>query len=281
MSIQSEITRINNNISSAYSAIDAKGGTLPQTQNSANLASSIQSISGGGSSLPTDPSTDGDYVLQNTVSTDATTSEQTAELSWEKKLSAGSGIEIDENNEINTVAELPIYSDLLMGTSSQVATGYDWYTPFNKQLPRINLTEDALIEQLKKNGRALFYNPFGTSITYSSLYNIGIRYLLVGANYSDSASVDITIGNSTNTVVITPRYPYFVIIGTYLLVFPYCNIYNQWLGYHLPFYQPTTSITSKTLSGAVRELETTRLADSLSSTETTPSTDNTIIWQYE
>lgn len=44
MSIASEITRINNNIASAYTAIDNQGGTLPTTQNSSNLASSIATI---------------------------------------------------------------------------------------------------------------------------------------------------------------------------------------------------------------------------------------------
>ena len=48
MSIASEITRINNNIASAYSKVEEKGGTLPETQNSANLATAIDSISGGG-----------------------------------------------------------------------------------------------------------------------------------------------------------------------------------------------------------------------------------------
>ena len=47
MSITSEINRINNNIAGAYTAISAKGGTLPTTQNSANLATAINSISGG------------------------------------------------------------------------------------------------------------------------------------------------------------------------------------------------------------------------------------------
>lgn len=51
MSVASEITRINNNIASAYTAVSNKGGTLPQTQNSANLATAINSISGGGGSI--------------------------------------------------------------------------------------------------------------------------------------------------------------------------------------------------------------------------------------
>ena len=48
MSIASEIQRIKTNIANAYTQANAKGATLPQVQNSANLASTIQSISGGG-----------------------------------------------------------------------------------------------------------------------------------------------------------------------------------------------------------------------------------------
>lgn len=45
MSISQEIQRINTNIANAYTQANAKGATLPQNQNSANLASTIQSIS--------------------------------------------------------------------------------------------------------------------------------------------------------------------------------------------------------------------------------------------
>ena len=48
MTIASEITRINTNIANAYTACDNKGATMPVTQNSANLATTINSISGGG-----------------------------------------------------------------------------------------------------------------------------------------------------------------------------------------------------------------------------------------
>lgn len=51
MSIASEITRINNNIAASYTAVNNKGGTLPATQNSANLATAIASIPSG--STPT------------------------------------------------------------------------------------------------------------------------------------------------------------------------------------------------------------------------------------
>ena len=50
MTIASEIQRINNNIANAYTACNRKGATIPQNANSSNLASCINSISGGGGS---------------------------------------------------------------------------------------------------------------------------------------------------------------------------------------------------------------------------------------
>ena len=44
MTIASEITRINNNIVNAYTAAEAKGATIPVSQNSANLTTTIGSI---------------------------------------------------------------------------------------------------------------------------------------------------------------------------------------------------------------------------------------------
>lgn len=47
MSIASEITRISTNVSNAYSAANAKGATMPTSQNSDNLATTIASIPSG------------------------------------------------------------------------------------------------------------------------------------------------------------------------------------------------------------------------------------------
>ena len=49
MTIADEITRIKTNISNAYTSCKNKGATLPETKNSANLATTIDSISGGSS----------------------------------------------------------------------------------------------------------------------------------------------------------------------------------------------------------------------------------------
>lgn len=47
MSIKTEIERIEANVAAAYTALSSKGGTLPSTQTSANLASAIDSIPAG------------------------------------------------------------------------------------------------------------------------------------------------------------------------------------------------------------------------------------------
>ena len=50
MTIASEITRIKTNIESAYTALEAKGATIPSEKNSANLASTVNTITTGGGS---------------------------------------------------------------------------------------------------------------------------------------------------------------------------------------------------------------------------------------
>ena len=48
MSVADQINRIKTNIASTYTAAQAKGATMPQTQNSDNLATCVQSITTGG-----------------------------------------------------------------------------------------------------------------------------------------------------------------------------------------------------------------------------------------
>ena len=50
MSVADQINRIKTNIANTYTAAQAKGATMPQTQNSDNLAACVQSITTGGGS---------------------------------------------------------------------------------------------------------------------------------------------------------------------------------------------------------------------------------------
>lgn len=47
MSIQGEIDRIKRHVASVYEAVEAKGGTLPNTQTSANMFQAVNSIPAG------------------------------------------------------------------------------------------------------------------------------------------------------------------------------------------------------------------------------------------
>lgn len=51
MTIASELTKLNTNLTNSYTAVSDKGGTLPQAQNFDNLATAISSIPTGGGSV--------------------------------------------------------------------------------------------------------------------------------------------------------------------------------------------------------------------------------------
>lgn len=48
MSVASELTKLADNMNDAYDAVEAKGGTVPQTKTMSGLATAIGTISGGG-----------------------------------------------------------------------------------------------------------------------------------------------------------------------------------------------------------------------------------------
>lgn len=68
MTIASEITRIKTNIGNAYTALEAKGATIPSEKNSANLANTVDTITGGGRDfigLPLEVTSEGVLQKQN------------------------------------------------------------------------------------------------------------------------------------------------------------------------------------------------------------------------
>lgn len=328
MSIQSEITRINNNISSAYSAIDAKGGTLPQTQNSANLASSIQSISGGGSSLPEDPSTDGSYKLVNTVETDSQTSEQTATLSWEEDsgYTAGAGIEINSENVVKQ-------SDLLTNPRGfLIPAAYDNPSTLD---PYISLYDapatQAQIEQvgewLLQYGYVIGYwgsNSYTTTTFISNFIMPIITYIsnkITKYNFNMGSNVSLITDNDLNGNRIHTYYrdgnqqfggaiskrlndfslklvrsgssnlALMIYDKSLTTIIPYQINYmprSFTNGRYSPFsflrtlFKSTNLYASNYSLGDVVDImfQNINFSD-LSSTEQTPTTNNTIIWQYE
>lgn len=105
MSIASEITRINNNIANAYTQVNAKGGTLPATQNSNNLATAISNIQTGITPTGTTNITqNGVYDVTNYASADVS-------------VSGGSSTTFEYDNWI------------AYGTSEPSASSYNYWLP--------------------------------------------------------------------------------------------------------------------------------------------------------
>ena len=82
MSIQDEINRINENIASTYSALRDMGATMPEAQNSANMARTVRTVpqnGGGGDAVEEIFYMDGAFDGQTlTFSTDVTYAEISA-----------------------------------------------------------------------------------------------------------------------------------------------------------------------------------------------------------
>ena len=93
MSIASEITRIKSNIAAAYTAANEKGASMPQTQNSANLANTIGSIP------------------------------QTGSIPYKSVVVNGTGEVVIQDNLESTADQVKIYgyTDVLYGASTQAA----------------------------------------------------------------------------------------------------------------------------------------------------------------
>ena len=93
MTVISQTNRIKNNISDAYDALEEKGAIMPTSLNSNNLASTINSISGGGGTSDHSQLTNLDYA----------NSGHTGFLSSEKYLPHGTIITVGADKQFQTI----------------------------------------------------------------------------------------------------------------------------------------------------------------------------------
>lgn len=277
-SITQLVTLIKNALTGKQNTLTAGSGI--------DITNDVISSTGGGSSLPTDPSTDGSYKLVNTVETDSETQEQTGTLSWEenKEYTAGAGIEIDNGVIKNTTVGAGVLYGFTSGTGNvhnylgvyrgqQTTKNAFWKTLKNGELVS-NVSYAPTYQDAYENGIVIVINVYGYNFTtarnYINIDNVtssstGFLPNQGGVFYLYQQQSGMTLITFPNTIQL--RYAmggdlFDAIIGK--------NTYVNFSGFRLRSY----------IDGIDNAL-TARIPDNLVSTETTPSTNNTINWLYE
>ena len=166
MSIASELTNLSTNITNAYDAINTKGGTIPANKNTANLATAINSISGGGSASVVNG------MIENFKASTST---------------------------INANTFVEFVNDITVGTDTQLSTISDTYYA-GSVVALDNNTVFAIQGTSSNVAYAVIYTINGTTITAGepTLLNITPgRYISAVALSSDK--VFVAYGNTASS----------------------------------------------------------------------------------
>lgn len=181
MSIQDEINRINQNVANTYSALGEMGATMPETQNSDNLARTALTVPQGGASNT--------LVFKMAVSFSA--SGASFSLPQETTYETLNTV-IDNNVHIVAVVEIPSFAGDLAGT---------YVAPFSKRMANGDLcfaatTSDGLQYFLVHSDSSVSYGMFDIELTqnkttFLSLSSTDTQYPTAKAVY------DLVSRNST------------------------------------------------------------------------------------
>lgn len=233
MSIASEITRIKNAVASAYTSCNAKGATMPAVQNVANLAPTIDTITGGGGATATV------VVTAPTGSTVTMTKETTTKTATEVSGTWTFSIGFEEIGVWTVNASLGTKSktetvEVTEATEYLVSIAYSRLPEGYTELEYIESTGTQYIDQLLSM-RGMDYGwyidaEYTSDYSSTPQYITGIRYERViqrtlgwfsgdyytpsGAfimdwrNWAESASKSIVIGTVTKNLRFQTSYIY-------------------------------------------------------------------------
>lgn len=210
---------------------------------------------------------------------------------------AGPGIEVDSNNVISHTTPRPSFLNVFLGLVS--GTTYNASNNRSIVIPNeSNYTKDQWKDILLDSGEALvmidssYAGPLTQAI--AELENITTtKETILTFNLTTTMNSQYTYTISRMTA---KPLNYWLRANQYYYIayspsgFGSSTTANspRWLIIQDPFkqmasgyFQSVQGISATSIGGALDELATTRIPDALVSTETTPSTNNTINWLYE
>jgi len=225
MSIASEITRINNNIASAYTAIGTAGGTVPASANSANLATAIGTIPSGGG---------GTYVYQphfTTTGTSVVNYEYVANRIWDGYIVSDTVfnpgnrpwevyLKFKTVSDISTASDEYVF-DSCVGTGNAGRYGICLYISNSHFV--INATADGSSWSIGESSGGLgSYTVQGNRDYWVRFGYTGTQYYLDYSTNGTTYTRDITVNLSTPL--------YSGLSHTYLGVYSTTDFRNYWYG---------------------------------------------------
>jgi len=185
MTIASEIQRIKTNIASAYTACDSKGATMPATQNSANLATTINSISGGsGVGITREISSSGVFQMPTQDFTFSLPSNAT---------------DIGTNAMYYTFYNCTGLTSVDLSSLTTVSGSYAMYNAFYNctELTSVDLSSLTTVNGSNAMNVA-FYNCTGlTSVDLSSLTTVSGTYAMYSAFYNCTGLTSVDLSSLT------------------------------------------------------------------------------------
>lgn len=168
MSIQSQINRIKANVAAAYTAAQSKGATMPSSQNSANLAATISSITAG-TGIVTFKGTWNES--NNSITFDNIPSSSTPYSEIRAALNAGNTPQLCVTN---TAGDWEAYFHLARDGGDQEGFEFTAYEVPTSQLHPLSRFGAVFVDA---SGAIYYYEEHKETITFSAQYNYTSKVL--------------------------------------------------------------------------------------------------------
>lgn len=236
MTIASEIQRIQTNIANAYDALEAKGATMPVTENTDNLVTTINTVSGGGDEITATNNTGTDILSGDKICVERNPIYSTNfDIIGSPSINYTAGVVTD----FSTVNGL-LHSDIYSGTSTswEIVVKFTTGTDISSNqafFAQNNIDNHGIIGFLYNNKFLVYASSNNTSwdvangdqiVTASANTTYWFKYSWNGSTFSVAYSTD---GETYTTAQTYSTQPTFIENNVYI-GYRGCETSNYWRG---------------------------------------------------